>query len=322
MSIISLFKTKKKTEKVEAQVGSKDTIKNISEFYQQQQNAFLESFDAEKAAFEENAKKRLSDLQTEINTEYYTETNIKLGGIDCAIKDEEAIAEHYAKLKEEQIKLHELIQEKRKSASECFKQFTEDATEAMQLEQKLYIQELAYEAILPTQFLNDLIYPLPLYVFKYMNKDGYIKGHINDDDDEKLLEKHLKDPKNYEKHIIAKRVFFGKRHLTKQRQNLSNYSKREFSAKIIFPEAERSVQDKIVAFHQKGYVPYTIAHEEAFHVSEVHIMPKEGCPISVVDKGNMSILIVQYGPFDMEKVLIEEAKKWFANIHEKCFSLN
>jgi hypothetical protein len=79
----------------------------------------------------------------------------------------------------------------------------------------------------------------------------------------------------------------------------------------------------MIAFVQKEYRPYTISHVDAFELTEIQAiyLPKK-CPISVVDKKNMSILIGQFGDFPEEQQLMDQAKAWFDKIYKECFSIN
>jgi len=331
MSIFNFSREKKKTDKKleepEILVMEKEplppkvdtSVKNVTEYYTCKFNAFLSSFDDNQQVFEERARIKLMEIECALNEEYYVEKTTHIGGIVCTIRDDEAIKLHYNNLQKEYESLQKRFKKKRNFAAQKYKQFMEEAEEALRLEQVLASQELWYETILPTRLLKTLIHPLPMYVFKNLDAEGNFSLHIDDYYQGSNLIKRLQDPEHY-LHAEAKRICFGKQHLVTGR----NPARREYDieGRISFPEADRATQDKILAFHQKGYSPYTIVHENAFGVNvRSHNLPEED-PISVADKGKMSILIVQFGDFDMEKAVIEEAKKWFDKVHEKCFSLN
>ena len=326
MSILNFFSKKKeqspREEFQEVLVMDEESIspennvsvKNITEYYVLARNAFIESFTEKQQFFEECVTIKTKELENALSEEYYEETTIKIGGISCAIKNEIAIENHYKNLSNELEQLKKNTEKRRKLAIQQYQNFKKEADEALKLEQNLVLQGLLFETILPTKVLNDLIYPLPMYVFKNLDNEGNFFKTI---DIYNIYQFSMK-----RNTPIVKRICFDKEHLVDIQPSGDKITIKE---KIIFPEADRDIQDKILAFYLKGYKPYTIAHEDAFNVnldpSEEDEWTRKD-PISAVDEGNMTILIAQYGDFDMEKELLKEAKNWFDKVHEKCFSLN
>lgn len=296
------------------------SVQRVTKYYEQKRNSFLDFFDQEHSIFEERAKLKLFEIEYALNQDYYTETSVRIGGIECHIRDDHGIKNHYDNLRKERTSLLQLIQSRRTFAKEQRTKFMVEAQEAMKLEQRLNLEELCYETILPTHILQEMIYPLPLYVFKDLDTEGNFVINIDDygygrDLLRRLISSYASE--NY----LAKRICFGKIHLLEHEVKPSG-KLYEIKGNIIFPLADRSIQDKIVKFYHKGYKPYTIAHEDAFSVIVTeHNLPKKD-PIPAVDVGNMTVLIAQYGDFEVEKELIENTKAWFNEVHQKCFSLN
>lgn len=300
------------------------SVKNVSEHYTTKRNAFIQSFDEHQQIFEERARIKLMDLECKMADDYYVEKTTCIGGITCHVRDDDAIKLHYVNLRDEYEKAKTIITERKHFAFAQYKRLKETAEEALRLEQTLELQGLRYETMIPTEVLNNIIHPLPLYVFKNIDAEGKFSIDVDDYGYGRSLVDYLgysgDSSQGFEKRAEAKRICFGKTHLLKNSWNHPTGKTYNIKGTIIFPEAERDVQDCIVAFHQKGYKPYTIAHENAFSVNvKSHTLPD---PISAADIGNMTVFIKQYGPFDMEKALVESANEWFKSIHEKCFSLN
>lgn len=319
----------------------KSKVKNVADAYYRMRNDFLLSFgDTTLRQFDIFFEQEKQKIKQALSSDFYQERTILVGGIPCQIRDEDAIKKHYSDL---ETKLNFLETKRKENRENLLKEYLKIVSQSeriMKVEQELAIKGLQYEAILPTEALNSLIENIPLYVFK-LNERGELLVPIpglkrGDDEKEKHFQEKLlkivagKGLFIQGKKSLYKKILFGKRNLVPERNYPWVFSdnpdrNKRCWFKITFPQPNRAVQNKIAAFHNTGYTPYTIAHEDAFTATALKIVNPvipDGDPISVVDIGDVSVLIVQYGNFPMEKQLIEEAKKYFQNIRDKAFSLN